>query len=480
MKKIIYIIFIIILLLPVIQKQGRIFPIEILNGAFYPSNNISFSIERWFSNDYQKQKESYIKDHIGFRAHFIKTQNQLSYSLFNKADNPGGVVGKEDYLFLDSYIFNHTGENFIGDDKILGITKKLKYLQDYFAQKNITLLTTFLPSKASFYPEFIPDRFETFNKSNYSEFIKAYDQLDLNYIDLIPYFNTIKGKTDYPLFPKNGLHWTSYGMTIGMDTLIKSIEAYRGIDIQDLKWETPILSTKEARKPDFDAENLMNLVWDLEKQEMPYPKYIFDKNSEKVKPKTLIISDSYYWQVYQSYIPHNLFDWGGFWYYFKTLRVKENKTEKVYPSDSISIKDKLLSQEVIVLFASQATLHLFPFEFDDKAYHLFMPKDSISLSNYFRARILNTKSWKKTTLEKAKKGNVTFEEQLRTETNWLSKKYLKENLSKEEEIKKIVSQIKSDKKWLDLIKEKAPKHKKTVDEMVRIDAEWLYNKSKKK
>lgn len=477
MKKIIYIIFIIILLLPGIQKQSKIFPVGKLNGAFYPSDNIAFSIDHWFSNDYQKQKESYLKDHIGFRSHFIRTQNQLLYSLYNKANTPGSVIGKEDYLFLDTYIYNHTGENFIGEKKIFGITKKLKYLQDYFAQKNITLITAFLPSKASFFPEFIPDRFENFNKSNYSEFIKAYDKLDLNYIDLISYFNQVKSQTDYPLFPKNGLHWTSYGMTLAMDTLIKTIEEKREIDIQDLKWEKPILSSKEVRSPDVDAENLLNLLWDLEKQEMPYPKFIFNKNSEKIKPKTLIISDSYYWQAYQAYIPHNLFDWGGFWYYFNTLREKENEIEKIYASDSISVRDKLLSQDVIVLFASQATLHIFPYEFDSKAYHFFMPRDSISLSNYFRSLILNTKSWKDTTIEKAKKGNITFEEQLRIETNWLSKKYLKENRSKEEQINRLINQIKADETWYNSIKEKAPKHNKSVDEMLRIDAEWLYKKS---
>ena len=479
MKKILLYTFVLLLLLPVFQKEMSIFKEIKLNGSFVPAENTDFSFKDWFSAQFQTDKEKYIKENIGFRPAFIMSYNQLLYSLFGKANNPGGVVGEEGYLYLESYIFNETGENYKGDEAIVEVADRLKYLQCFFEDRNIQLITVFLPSKASFFPEYIPDRYSYFPKSNYSAYCEVFDSLQIRYIDLNAYFLNIKEAAKYPLFPKSGLHWTSYGMALGMDTLIKKMEAIKQIDLPDLSWEEPVLMGAENHDPDYDAENLMNLFIDLPRDPMPYPQFIFNNERGKTKAKTLVISDSYYWQAYKAHIPHQIFDWGGFWYYCNTARRQENKKETVTPVDELDMAQQLLEQDVIVLFASQATLHVYPYNFDIKAYDLFKPFDTLAVVNHYQKVILKDEKWQASIERKAKENGISFEDQLEKDARWMAIKSKKVVNQKQEEIDKIIRRIKADSKWLSAIQKKAEKKNIELDEMIKRDALWIYQQQNK-
>ncbi len=466
-------------MLPALQKQIHIFPESTLNGAYYPANNIKLSIHRWFDNEFQNQKEKYIKDHLGFRSYLIRTNNQMAYSLYNMPQTPNAVIGKDNYLYINSYIYNYTGENYIGDKKINSISSKIKTLQDFLSSKNIALITAFLPSKASFYPEYIPDTFKDFPKKNQSAFMASFDRLDINYIDLNAYFQQIKDTCEIPLFPKNGLHWTSYGMALGIDSIIKTIAHYTHKTLQNLKWETPVFMDKTNRLPDYDAENLLNLFFDLKRSPKPYPKFIFDNKTHYDKPKTLVITDSYYWQAYTAHIPHHIFDWGGFWYYFKTLRYNDGKKEHKMDAKDINIQEEILKQDVVVLLASQATLHLYPFGFETEGYDELIFHDYNATTEYFRKLITNNPKWMKTIKEKASQNHFTAEQQLHSDIIYTARKYLKKHHPDALEKFNLIESIQSNPKWMDKIEKKAITNKISTKQQLDKDAEWMLKHQKK-
>jgi len=480
MKKLIFYIFLVLLLLPMVQKEWNfIQPME-LNGSFKPAKDIDITSEGWFAAIYQSKKEKYIKKNIGFRARMIMAYNQIQYSCFDQANNPGGVVGQDNYLYLESYIFNETGENYVGDLRIDTIAERLLFLQDYFGKRDVDLLTVFLPSKASFYPEYFPEQYKYFPKSNYSAFCEVFDSLNINYIDVNQYFLDIKEEVDYPLFPKNGIHWTTYGMGLGMDSLIKKIEQIRALDLPDFSWEEPVNMEAMSHLTDYDAENLMNLIFEMPRADMPYPKFIFEKDSLKSKTKTLVISDSYYWRAYQEEIPHHVFDWGGFWYYFNTSRYIENGNEVVEEVKDLEVEETLLEQDVIVLFASHATLHIYPYGFDKEMFPLLLPKDDSAFYHYLKQQIYaDTSEMDRLTQLAEEKGHV-FEEELDVQIDLNAKRYIHENDPKQKEIRKLIRRIKKDPKWFAAIEEKAKLHKISVDEMLLKDAEWIYTQKQKK
>jgi hypothetical protein len=425
MKKTLFYFFLALLLLPAMQKEVHILKLSPLEGSFHPAKDIRLSLNRWFKTEYQTSKETFLKENIGFRPAFVRGYNQILYSLFNMAHNPGGVVGKDNYLYLESYIFNKTGENFVGYSKINTISTRLKYLQDYFSQHNINLLTVFVPSKASFFPEYIPDRYQDFPINNYQAYLNKFDSLNINYIDLNKYLIDQKETAAYPMFSKNGLHWTDYGMALGMDSLIKKIEDMRHADLPEFSWEEPIKLSPMTFVTDYDAENLMNILIEMPRDSMPYPKFNFSSDSGKTKPKTVVISDSYYWRAYKAKIPHHVFRWGGFWYYFNTARDQANGKEQISPVKKFNLKKKLLQQDVIILFASQATLHIFPYGFVEKVYPLIIPADLDLLTKYYRKKIINNADWMEKIKEKAKRNNFSVDEQISKDALWMAKRHPK-------------------------------------------------------
>ena len=479
MNRIIFYIIILLLFLPVIQIQTKFFSFEKLEGSFYPVEDVDISVDTWLENEYQTDKEKYLKDNLGFRLVFIRLYNQMLYSFYSMANNPGGVVGKENYLYLTDYVYNYTGENYIGDKKIKTRVENLKRLQNFFNKKNISLLTVFVPSKASFYPEYIPDHYKKYPKTNYSAFIEAYKENDLNYIDLVSYFNEIKDTTTIPLFPKNGLHWSSYGMALGIDTMIKTIETLRKVDLPDLSWKTPIELDDSLRKPDFDIEKIMNLLFYLPKDSMPYPNFVFNKKA-KAHQKVYVISDSYYWQVYTAQIHHNIFDWGGFCYYNKTLHRNINKKETSMPIKNLDMYNELLEQDVIVLFVSQATLHLFPYGFDKEAGFLVEPTGVKFTEEYYRNEIENNTKFRNSIIEKSIKNNIDYNTQLDLDIKWILKNKRKEYYVKQYQIKKYADDVYSNPEKLNLIKQKAKKQGIGYGKLILLEANEAYNNSKNK
>ena len=427
MKKIIFYIFIGIIAFPALQRQFNFFTFQELSGSFTSAKDISFSFSTWFNGEYQSKKENYIKENIGFRPMFVRVYNQLLYSFFKEANNPGGVVGDNNYLYLESYIYNQTGENYIGDKKILRISSRLKYLQDYFEERGITLLTVFVPSKASYFPEYIPSQYKTFPKSNYSAYLQAFDSLNIQYIDINKYLISLKGKTKYPLYSRNGLHWTSYGMALGMDSVLSKIEQIRNIDLPDFSWKEPVPMSAKNTLSDNDAESLMNLYFDLPRELMPYPEFIYNTDSTKGKPKTIVIGDSYYLRAYRLGIPKEVFSWGGYWYYFNTAKWQENGKKKQKALKNMDVGKLLLQNDIIILFASQATLHRYPFNFTSRVFPLYMPKDEESLIKYYTDNLYYNTKGLEVIQKKADVNHFSLEEQVNRDAAWLTRKYLKEH-----------------------------------------------------
>jgi len=256
--------------LPFLQFSIGLVKTKPLNGDFYLEEKPKFTTESWFSGDYQNVFVKYIEDHIGFREDFIRAYNQFSYSLFKLAKSPGCTVGKNHQLFIRSDIEGYLGINFIGEDQIDEKLRRFKYIQDYFSLHGKTVFFVFTPGKASLYPECIPDEYDVSIKSlsNYDYYIMQCAKLGIDFIDLNAYFKSLKSNTEYDLYPQNGIHWTNYGMYIGMDSIIHYIEKQRNIDIPDLIVNN-IKVSDSVIEPDNDVEENMNLIFRIPQPDLP-------------------------------------------------------------------------------------------------------------------------------------------------------------------------------------------------------------------
>jgi len=364
----------ILLLLPMLQASLTIFKLEPLKGAIETFEKPAFTFETWKSGDFQKNYEKYVNNNFGFRSTFIRINNQQAFSFYNEAKANGVVIGKENYLYEKNYLKAYLGTDFIGEKAIQSQVFKLKKIQDTLQKLNKNLLMIFAPGKGTFFPEFMPDYCakQKRNKTNYSSYLAAMKSKNINYLDFNQWFLNMKSKSKYPLYGKAGIHWSKYGEYLAADSIIKVIGKMRKTEMTKL-----VLDKLEVKKineqGDYDIGEGMNLFFMMDTYPMAYPRFHYEKPKNQQKtPKVLVVSDSYFWGMFNAGISKEVFGDGQFWYY----------NQEIYPDSfespknvrDIDIQSEVEKNEVVLLICTDANLFKFAFGFVDQLYAKYYPK----------------------------------------------------------------------------------------------------------
>ena len=528
-KNIVFVVLLILLALPTFQHITKIVKVKPLDGDFVLTARPDFTWKTWLSGDFQSQFDNYIEDHIGFRSFFVRLNNQTDFSIFRKANADGVVVGKDRMLFEYDYIQAYTGNDFIGKKTIRKKLNRVKFLQKYLKENfDIDFVVIFEPSKARFYPELIPDHYleDGIGLSNYEYFTQEAKNLGVRFIDYNKYYNQLKGTKPYPLYPKWGIHWSEYGMSFVADSLVKYIENLRGIDLPEMKLDN-LKVTNHLEDSDYDVGKTMNLLWRLPHPEVAYPQYSFTGGGNKTRPMVLTIADSYYWNIFNTRLPKNLFANEAFWYfnaqvypdsYFGTKWVKD-----------VDLRKEIEKQDIIILSVTERFLYKFDWGFVDDVFKLYAPpctgdliydyangikldatwfskiqkkaqKQGIPLEDalideatfraitesfdtylswygldHYKKIILNTPEWKEMIAKKAAEQGTSFDEMLTKDADYSFKNDHPAINQKYHLIQKNINAIKADRDWLNSVGKKAGFYFMDTIEMVHVDAEFMAN-----
>lgn len=417
-----------ILFLPLAQSKFNIFELTALKGDIRYPAQAKFSISDWFSSKYQEEKETYLNSMFGFRSTCVRINNQIAYSFFKKANANGVIIGKDNYLYEESYLNSYNGSDFLGQDSINHTLNRLKYLTDTLNKLNKQLIIVFAAGKASFYPEYIPDSYlkSSVDNTNYKALSIGAKNMGLNVIDFNDLFVKNKSISKYPLYPKHGIHWSQYGMALAADSIVKTIAKMRGINMSTITYNEVVI--QKAYDTDSDIGDGMNLLFDLNGFDMAYPKVIINHEG-KDKPNVLVISDSFYWGIYNFGIS-SCFSNPHFWYYNKQV-YPESATNELL-TDNLNIGDEISKNDVIIIMATEATLKSIGWGFIEKAESHF-------------------------------KGNLSIK---------------KEKLITIEKINSWKEYIKKDPNWMENVKLSASKKSISVDSALTIDAIWQAQQEK--
>ena len=363
-KEILLIFILLVLVFPAIQKMFNIIKVEWLKGAIIKIDKKELTTYNWFSGEYQEQSEKYFNENFGFRNAFIRLNNEIGFDFFRKAKANGVIIGKNDYLFEENYIKAYYGTDFIGKDSIDNRMNQLKYVQDTLKKLNKNIILIFAAGKGSYYPEYIPDKFRVKKRmTNYDYHLKLAKDFKINYIDFNDYFLKNKHKCKYPLYPQYGIHWSKYGMCLAADSIIRYIEKMRNIDMNNLYWKK--VDIENPKDEDYDIANGMNLIFKLKSFKMGYPQIKFENVKSKVKPNLLVVSDSYYWGMFNFGIS-TVFNKSHFWYYNKEV-YPETFSKPLFTSD-IDLKKEINDHDVIIIMSTQATMTDLGWGFIEKLY----------------------------------------------------------------------------------------------------------------
>lgn len=362
-ERIIHAVLLLLLWMPLFQYLTQVFSVSNLNGYIRKDSYKGMSVSGWFNEDYQKNTENYLKDHIGFRPLFIRIHNQIEYSLFNQLHAAGVIAGKKNYLYEENYLKAYYGLDFLGKDSISENISILAAIKDSLQKNQTKLLIVFAPGKASFYPEYHPPAYDLITPtiSNLQYYKSQLVKFNMHTIDFNEWFKSMKDTSSYVLYPKYGIHWSDYGMVLAMDSLTRYIEDIKNLDIPNPEIVSLQISN-QYKNTDYDIGASLNLFIQLSPSgQLAYPKFIWKKNIASRKPKVIVIADSFYWGMFNKGIATEAFSMGGFWYYFNEIHPGGGKVEELE-----QVKEILEEQDVIVLMATEATLQKFPFGFIER------------------------------------------------------------------------------------------------------------------
>ncbi len=409
------------LFLSMYQSNFRFVNPSKLLGAYILTEDTTFSFKGWFSGKYQVHKEIFVRDSFGLRNIFIRIRNQVDFSVFDKANTPEVVIGKNNYLFDKRYIAGYYGTDFVGTDSITNVVNRLKFINDTLKKLNKTLLIVFAPDKAWFYPEYIPDRYKTnIEHTNYGSYLKLITEAGIDCIDFNSYFIANKGKSKYPLIPKYGVHWSFYGAELAGDSLISYLEKARHIKMAHPISDSITFNTDSLF--DVDVENSMNLLCNLKGPTLAYPWAKFKVDSTITMPNVLIEGDSFYWGWQNKFfnIRGTLSQSSDFWYYFK-------KTDKKQPTKQ-ELKEKIAETDVVIIISTTHNWAGIGTGFIENTYNMFKGEPTkeqvIAFTenlNNIKAKIKSDAKWLAQVKEDAEKGNISVDSAITLNAVWVLK-----------------------------------------------------------
>lgn len=428
----------VLLFLSPIQQQFKIFKFKPLAGAMVAAERPKFSLKSFMKGAYQTQLDKYLSENIGFREFFIRNYNQLTWSLFHKSNNETIFVGKDDWLFND-YVMNHyMGKALYGyaqDEgemtrKMLADARRLQNMQTVLENYGVNLFVCIAPSKDMVCEENLPmikenERETTIRAIDF--YPPLFDSLGIHYLNFSDYFIQIRDTVSFPLYYKSSSQWTNLAATYMSDTLIRYMELLSGLNLHNVSFSEPYLSW--TREPDKDLEVVLNLNRPIETNEYPYVNVIVDEDSTAIKPRWLVVGDSYY-RGFQYNLPlDKLFASHHYWRYNTTIfddPLHDNTSE-------VDLLRELLTSDIVTVLYTPCNLFDLNRQFLTNSIACLcdangMPNPRVAkvLSEIndpererYRQEMLRNQEWLESIKEKAKRSNISLEEAMERDIDWL-------------------------------------------------------------
>lgn len=355
-----------VLFLPGIQRWTEFAEVAPLDG-YMPKvpNNPELTDTGWFSGSYQKEKAGWLNENYGFRNTLMRIHNQIGYSWWNHSYTNAVIVGKDGYLFDMKYIRSWQGKDFIGTEAIDSRVAKLNALKTELERQGKTVLVVMAPGKGSFFHAYLPEEEQIVpDTTNYEVYINSFRKWNIPFIDVAAWFHTLRNQTEYPLFPKCGIHWSTYGATLVADSVTARLVNETGLQLPRVIIDRVIFKDT-ANEIDADIGRGMNLLQEPKGFPLAYPVYHFFPSDNQGSLTAMVIGDSYYWTHNPYRFLGSVYSTIDFYYYNKDYHPFGGSQKAV---DTTQAWNQCMTHDVVVFYCVDANLPNFGWGFVEQAY----------------------------------------------------------------------------------------------------------------
>jgi len=485
MKKAVFTFVVLLLLIPLIVGLFSLIKDPPLAGVVAKEESYTlkyFTWSRWFDDRFQQKMEKEASKKTGFRNTLIRIANHLDFELLKKIHADKAILGKDNYLFEEGYIIDYLGRNYLGADYIKENLRRFKMTQEVLRNRyNVQLLLVLEPGKAGTYPEKIPMQYqpEVRTASNYQTYKRVATEMGISCLDLQSYFTAIKDTSKYPLYPKYGVHWSTYGMWLAADTLLRFVKDKTGCNVGQLQWHG-ISKTDKLKDVDFDLEKTINLLYELPHEDLAYPQITFDTSTQS-RPRVLTVADSYYWSFFDNRIPQQAFANSDFWYYNATIYPHIWGDDAKWVKD-LDVMEQIKSNQVILFMITEMNLYKSFWGFTDTIIAHEIPEYKSPRWFEITQMLVNNENTYKQMLTYCNEYHKSFDFVVSRTSRFIAnaEKNYNEIQPKYFWIALIESKIYNDPEYLNACREKANNNNISLLKSVFNEAVWLFQKEAEK
>lgn len=419
-----------------LQKQFHIIHFRSLKGVEEEKPMPELTLATYRDGSFQSGTEQHLKQQFGGREPLIRLYNQYLWDCFGKTNATQWQIamGKDGWFyepwFVEDYYHGGTYSQSCDSAQLVKQFEeeafRIYQLQHVLESYGTHLFVCLLPGKDLVYPEYLPENKKCTKKKIISSrdfYGPKFKELGINHVDVEQWFLQMKDTASFSLFPKTGTHWSNIASLYVADSVIRYMEELGGMNISNLKIGASYID--KTREPDDDLESLMNLIRPLDQNYNRYADVVADGDSTAVKPKIIVIGDSFFWNISQQLPMSEIFAAAPYWYYNSTVYYDDvhNSTK------DIDVLKELLSADFVIL--SYCSLQLYDMSNDfsknalvnicfDSIDHV---QRRIGLENYIRS----DEDWFAQEVDKANKRGCSVDEILTSDAAYLIENNLRKH-----------------------------------------------------
>lgn len=241
------------------------------------------------------------------RAVLVRLRNQFLYSVYDEIRARNVIQGPNGMLFEESYFKSALGWDVLDSTEIQA---KYDLFSSWRERSGVPTTVVVVPGKPIVVPKAEwPVQYareeEVERNANYNRF-KPFFSADtaIRFIDFVENFEQ-NPEAIYVPYPKNSVHWSEAANTLMTQAVVEHLDGIQ-LTLLDTLSVQPY-GTEE------DIEESMNLLFNLEDRESIKISAVWD--TAAVRPKVLIIGDSYAWGLLRRGLLNHASVGSEFWYY---------------------------------------------------------------------------------------------------------------------------------------------------------------------
>lgn len=165
--------------------------------------------------------DTWVNEHIGFRAPLIDANNRWQQSLFGQSPNEKLIVGDGDWLYFTETENDYLNIATLSDRNFINIARTLLMMQNYAKAQGASFVVAVAPNKNSLYDEAMPYYYvPSERKGNWEKLAAAMDAAGVTYADLFEAFRA----EDEVLYQHSDSHWNYKGALLAYNTILDRLE----------------------------------------------------------------------------------------------------------------------------------------------------------------------------------------------------------------------------------------------------------------